>query len=374
VAALVVPQLFVACHGERDKPGATAPPVPTNTDAFDAGLSDGPPPLDAAGYCGNELHQTGYEPPNIYFVLDRSGSMATAVPPDAETRYSVVRSALLDLTRTLGPLINVGAALFPWGNIDQNPCSAGGQTFATKRGDPVTGQEGPTTQALRFATKVTPNGGTPIAATLEEIAPILLALPGRTVVLLATDGAPNCNADAVCGPEDCTPNIDGLCPAEEGNCCVAGGWAGPESCVDRQPTLSAVAALNAAGIDVYVIGIPGSTTYAGVLDQMADAGGTAQSGPPGYYRVDDLALVGQVFAEIAAQAIPCQFDLADPPDEQGMTNVYLDGVLVPYDPIDGWLWLDSDTVVLHGEACQRLKSGKATTVQVVTGCPTEYPT
>ena len=371
LAALAVPLAFAAWHGERGAPLSGTHPVPTSTDVFDAGETDGPPPLDASGYCGNELHETGYDAPNLYFVLDRSGSMATVATAGGDTRYEVVRSAMLALVRTLGPLINVGAALFP--AFNGSACMAGGQVFATRAGDPVTGSEGPTTQMLRFATKISPEGGTPTAATLAAIAPTLQALPGRTVVLLATDGAPNCNDAAVCGAGDCTLNIDGQCPQNEANCCAPGGTGGPEACVDRAATLSAIEALHASGIDVYVIGIPGTAHYAGVLDQMAEVGGTAQSGEPKYYRVDDVALISQVFAAIAAEAISCKFVLSSPPDDPAMTNVYLDGQLLPYDPVNGWSWLGSDTVLLNGEACQRLKSGGATSVQVVTGCPTQYP-
>lgn len=58
-----------------------------------------------------------------------------------------------------------------------------------------------------------------------------------------------------------------------------------------------------------------------------------------------------------------------------MTNVYLDGEVIPYDEQNGWSWAgtDTDTVRLNGEACERLKSGGATSVQIVTGCPTETP-
>ena len=65
--------------------------------------------------------------------------------------------------------------------------------------------------------------------------------------------------------------------------------------------------------------------------------------------------------------------MADPPEEPGFTNVYLDCDLLPQDPANGWLWQDTETVVLQGEACAKLKAGAVSRVHIVTGCPTEVP-
>ncbi|MBI4705313.1 MAG: VWA domain-containing protein [Deltaproteobacteria bacterium] len=375
-AALTAAVLVASCqdHERPARGGGPLVPAPdAGGDGFDPGTPDGPPPLDAPGLCGNELHEISYEAPNVYFVLDRSGSMAEPDPAAKKSRYAVVREAALDLVRSLGTLINVGAAVFPR-FPDSNPCHVGGEVFPTSPGDPNGAEDGPTTQGFAQATDLEPNGGTPIAATLTETTPIWLELPGRTVVLLLTDGVPNCNEQQSCGIEECIPNIEKAqgCDAQT-NCCAPDGPGGPENCVDRYPTLAAIHTLRDNNIEVYVIGIPGSAFYADLLDEMAVAAGTAKEQSPKYYRVDDLALLGAVFASIAAQAISCEFPLADPPAEKGMTNVYLDGVLLPFDPVGGWSWKGDDTVWLHGEACQKLKTGGVALVQVVSGCPTEVP-
>ena len=157
------------------------------------------------------------------------------------------------------------------------------------------------------------------------------------------------------------------------NCCAANQPYGPSSCIDRDDTVAAIEALASAGIDVYVIGVPGSEVYASVLDEMAQAGNVPQPSPPYYYRVDDVAALGGVLSQIASVAISCAFDLVDPPPVPGNTNVYLDGIVLPYDVIDGWKWKTSSVVELVGEACTRLKTGQVATVQIVSGCPTEVP-
>ncbi len=373
--SIAIAAIQPGCSG-RDHPPplqqqATTSGAGAGGDEIDAGDYDGPPPLDAAGLCGNQLHQAIVDAPNLYFVLDASGSMAAL--EGSQTRYDAVRNQVVNLVRKLGPLINVGAAVFPRYVTDVDQCHVGGQVFPVTPGDPITGTDGPTTDGFRQSTIVpAPFGGTPTAATLEAITPTLLALEGRSIVLLSTDGGPNCDATESCGAEECIANIEGQCdPAV--NCCAANQPYGPSSCIDRDDTVAAIEALASAGIDVYVIGVPGSEVYASVLDEMAQAGNVPQPSPPYYYRVDDVAALGGVLSQIASVAISCAFDLVDPPPVPGNTNVYLDGIVLPYDVIDGWKWKTSSVVELVGEACTRLKTGQVATVQIVSGCPTEVP-
>lgn len=341
---------------------------------IDLGDGSGPPSADASGLCGNQIHAVITDAPNLYFVLDASGSMS-APAPGGGTRYSAVRAAAVDLVRTLGARINVGAAVFPRGATALEACPPGEQVFAVAPGDAFTGSDGPTTAGFKKSIHVTPNGGTPTAATLEALYPTLVALPGRSIVLLATDGGPNCNEAAACEAAECIANIEALegCdPNNNKNCCAQGGPAGPGMCIDRQPTLDAIAALKAEGVKVYVIGIPGSEAYADVLDAMAIAGGTAQFGSSKYYSVTDLGDLGAVLGSIASVVIACDFTLSDPPPEPDLTNVYLDAELLPAGGANGWVWAEGGAVVrLLGQSCERLKLGQVKQVQIVSGCPTE---
>lgn len=342
---------------------------------IDAGNPTGPPPPDAGGLCGNEFHTFTADPPNVYFVLDASGSMAEIA--GNKTKYEHVRGAAVDIVQTMGSLINVGAAVFPINASPGNGCATGGEVMPMTPGDPPGTLFGETTGAFATAINVSPNGGTPTSLTLSTITPIVTALPGRTVVVLATDGAPNCNAAAVCDADLCMVNLE-LCPAINDPCCDPGGNCcsplipdGPESCVDRQATVAAIATLFAASIETHVIGIPGSQTYEDTLDAMAVAGGAAKPTKPFYYELSDVAEIGAVLGAIAAGAVSCDLDLTDPPMDQGYTNVYFDAAIVPLDPKDGWTWTSPSTITLHGAACDKLKTGKVKSVQVVSGCPTE---
>ena len=162
----------------------------------------------------------------------------------------------------------------------------------------------------------------------------------------------------------CNPSI---------NCCAPGQIGGPTFCVDQDATVAAIDKLVAGGLHVVTVGIPGSEAYAAVLDAMAVAGGLPRPDSPKYHRVDQLDEVGPVLAEIAKVAVTCEFTLVDPPTEEGMTNVYLDGQVLTYNIADGWIWKPPSTVRLLGEACDRVQAGKVVNVQIVSGCPTEIP-
>ncbi|EYF00831.1 vWA domain-containing protein [Chondromyces apiculatus] len=376
VAALgVIPALLLgamASSCSEEKLGAPRPGtgVPGQDPGLGIDVPTGPPPLDTEGLCGNELHRPVItDVPNLYFLIDASGSMGTPVQGGG-TRYARVQDAAVDLVRRLGALINVGAALFPVGGGGDDGCAIGEQVLEVSPGDPyVKGQgKGPTTRAFEEALTIQPFGGTPTAATVEALTPGLAAIAGKTVVVLATDGGPNCNYEASCGASACIPYLEGSCDA---SCCAPGGLSGPSGCVDRADTVAAVATLSAMGVDVVVIGIPGSEVYGDVLDDMAVAGGAPRFVSPYYYKVDDLDALGGVLAEIAGGLISCTFALESAPPEAGQTNVYFDKEVLPYSEENGWRWLSEAEVELMGEACTRWKMGQVQEVQIVSGCPTE---
>ncbi len=341
------------------------PPV-FNTDA------GGPPDCTKAdpeaGVCGcTELDLLG-DAPNMYFVLDRSGSMANG------NEWTTVRTVVSQTMEKIGPRASFGVAVFP---KPGQQCAAGGQVMSVRRGDSPAGTFGPTTKVMLQVTSAAPSGGTPTAATLRALTPTLEGLAGQTFVILATDGGPNCNDSATCGASECQLNIEGMQGCPPGgplDCCDPSSY-GPEFCLDAQPTIDAVSALAAASIPTYVIGVPGSETYAALLDQLATAGGTARAGSPRYYRVDttDAADFAAALAKVAAKiTATCTLSLDQPPPDPDQVNVYLDGVAVPQDPTDGWS-LDGATVTLLGATCQKVMAGDVLSLRVVAGCPTLKP-
>jgi len=91
---------------------------------------------------------------------------------------------------------------------------------------------------------------------------------------------------------------------------------------------------------------------------------------PNYYRVSDAEqLVATVGGLGLGVALSCGIELAAPPPDPTLVNVYFDGQLIPADPIDGWAFVDARTVQLLGNACELLKTGQVLQADIVAGCP-----
>jgi hypothetical protein len=307
------------------------------------------------------------DPPTLYFLLDRSGSM------NDSNKWLTVQLTLERLMIDLGPRAKVGAAVFP--DPSQDNCVPGVQVFAPARGDAPAGTAGPTDLAfLDLLGSISASGGTPTAATLQSLAPTIEKIPGAKYVILATDGGPNCNAQANCTSDMCTANIedDEGCAPGGPDCCLDTGPGGPDACLDADPTIAGVTALAQAGVPVYVVGVPGSAPYAELLDELALAGGTGRGSEPQYYAVDttDQAALTSAMSKIAGQiAGSCTLTLNQVPPEPTLLNVFLDGKVIPQTGPEGWT-LNGATVTILGTSCQEITTGDVLDVRVEDGCPT----
>jgi hypothetical protein len=372
--------LALACGQEKREPPPSYTDRPPAQE--DAG---GRVMVDAGGvacteFCGEKFLEEVTTPKNLYFVIDRSGSVGAEMDGSRLTRYQTARAVLADLLRTIGHRVSYGAAAFPT-TANPNDCSPGGQVFPATLGH-LPPCEGGDDQVLsdfleRLGT-LAPLGGTPTAATLDALGETLRGLEGETTVVLVTDGAPNCDVTASCDADECTLSIEGInvnglaCDANT-NCCdpdVLGD--GIEAyCVDADDTEAAVSELFDAGIRTYVVGMPGAEAYASLLGRLAVAGGTARDGVVSYYPAADTAELRQVLYDIGTGvAIKCSIELDQPPDDPGLVNVYFDGEVIAADPDDGWSWGGETTIVVSGEACELLKSGSVLDARAVFGCDT----
>jgi hypothetical protein len=306
--------------------------------------------------------------PNIYFVLDRSGSMAQF------GKWTSVQLALETLIIALGPRASMGAAVFPDPNGDG--CSPGIEVFAPHQGDAPAGTGGPIEAALiTVLSRIPASGGTPTAATLSALLPNLKSLRGKTYVILATDGGPNCNVGAQCTADLCTFNIENTTGCPTGgptNCCTDPSYGAALACLDADPTIQAVKQIASAGIPVYVVGVPGSAPYANLLDSLAQAGNTARAAEPQYYAIGtaDQSELQAVLSSIAAKITgSCTLQLDHAAPVPGLVNVFFDEHALPQGGPDGWT-LDGTTVTISGASCQKILDGGVLDVRVVAGCPT----
>ncbi len=382
--------MLAACQGgtPRPSPGDLVKPIPTREppdrpdgaiiDTSDGGCGDEP----AGEFCGQTFLREVDSPPNLYFVVDRSGSMGAPFEGSTLSKYHTARASIADLLRNIGHRVRYGAAIFP-PQAAPATCSAGEEIFPTVAGDPAAcaqnGRAGPVLLDLssRLA-RLLPDGSTPTAATLDAIRPTLTELDGNTFVILVTDGAPNCNFDASCDIDVCTLNIEMLsidgrsCDASF-NCCDPANT-GPNAgayCADVEASEAAITALADEGILTYVIGMPGAEPYGALLDRLATAGGTARGDETDYYAVGDAEALSSALHSIGTGiAIRCSIELEEPPEDPARVNVYFDGEVLPADDIDGWTWDGEQRIEVRGAACEELRSGEILEARVVFGCDT----
>ena len=380
IAAVVA---YVAACGSSAPPRTLGDEPPLG--GLDAGadgagslISDAGPIIQSCGkgpdggVCACVDEPLALDPPTLYFALDRSGSMNDG------NKWNTIRSVLAKLVTSLGQRAKFGAAVLP--DPQQDNCVAGGPVWpmfgvAPLQGDGTLNTPGPRDSSLiETLNGIDANGGTPTAATLSALLPKLQHWGGKTYVVFATDGGPNCNATANCAASACTLNIesDVGCTPTGPNCCGPETIGGPDSCLDADPTLAAVTAFAAAGIPVYILGVPGSEPYATLLDQLAMAGGTARSTEPQYYAVTtyDEAAFTSAMSQIAAKvAGSCTLVLNAVPPQPDEVNVFLDGSAIPQSGANGWT-LNGETVTILGTRCQAILDGDVVDVRVVAGCPT----
>lgn len=390
--------VLLGCSSQQDRPPYYVPPMGTGGSGYEVPKDNGcgdQPPADA-GLCGNEVIEIQEDRPNLYFVLDASGSMGERIAPDSETtKYDAAVSAIKRVLKLIGHRVSYGAAVFPKparsdADTTAHPelaCLPGMQIFETQTGDPIacalSGRTGSHLSTLlqRFG-DYAPNAstsrrGTPLSATLGSLVPTLTALSGKTAVILATDGAPNCNPNATCTSDLCETNLahwqypSGLVCEEPINCCdPAVDPSGPQNCVDDIATNQILRSLQAASIATYVIGLPSEQVLSSVLDSMAVAGGTARERYPRYYETTDAEGLANTLQKIASSiAISCTLELSEPPPNWAQVAVYFDNTRIPALTDDGWQSVDDSTLRITGSYCDDLVTGNVMQVQIAAGCP-----
>jgi von Willebrand factor type A domain len=298
--------------------------------------------------CGNSASTMTQLPADLLLVLDRSGSMTNSISDDdpcdptsgaCAERWATMVQAMRVVLATSPTSIHWGLKFFstPGIKVGQGSTPAGCVVqpgveipLGTDNADAITSKIAATT----------PNYNTPTRAAIETAVGYLGTVSdGRSkYILLATDGQPNCPVD--------------------GDVATAS---------DLPAALDAIAAANAAGIKVYVIGVGPS---AGNLDDMAEKGGTGK-----FYPALSPQSLATALSAIVGNVASCVYTMASTPPDPKNLGVYLDKQLVPESASDGWTLGNGNSVVFGGATCDRIKAGNYKSVEVLFGCPgsTELP-
>lgn len=262
-------------------------------------------------------------PATVLIVMDRSGSMEG-------DKWEQTKAAIATVLEVHGPYINFGLLLFP-------PKSGGGCVLPGKADVDFALNNGPVIVDTMQA--VGTGGGTPTGGALQAALQIFNQAqpPGDRIVVVATDGKPNCAID--CGKCGCAFGCDFLCFNED-------------QCAEDE-VFSAVSSLAAQQAKVYVVGIAGSGGAKSVLNKMAELGGTALPGDPKYYDTASGADLATALDAIAGSVGSCSVPLTIPPGT-AFVILEIDGQKVLKDPThtDGWDLLEGDVMQLYGSACE----------------------
>jgi len=360
VTACLLTCLSSSCGGSPNTRDLLGPPgasstVPGGGTSSGSGLGNIEVPSGTTGNgatvtgngdtCGVTTHETQRLPPDVLLVLDRSGSMVEnkaigCVNRTCGTRWAEVTGALDKVLKSTQVGINWGLKYYPDDdycgvnagvNVAIKPSNADAVVSSYMAHLPAEGQS-----------------HTPTRQAVEEGAKYLKSLPhpNPKVILLATDGEPNCMV----------------------------GWKDDTSAGKHDAAASVQAVADAAMLDVpvYVVGVATSKTDATLtLNQMAMAGGTARSDPALlYYAVDTSEDLETAMQAISAQVASCTFSLDSQPPVPDNVAVEADGTRFPRDATNGWEYGASPmTIELHGSACSKVKDGTLKSVKILFGCP-----
>jgi hypothetical protein len=311
---------------------------------------------DAALPCRPGSSTLTHAEPTVMFVLDRSASMNTTMSSSrgSQTRWQAMATALGNALPAVDNAMAVGALFFP--------TPSGGNRNCTVASTPdLMPAVGNVNALVRLMAASATSGATPTASAIDIAAKALTSLRTATAaraLVLATDGAPNCNS-----------SLDAL------TCRCTSGTAGRAcsssvECLDDARTDQVIARYQAQGLPTYVIGIQsqGDTQFVDVLNAMAVAGGRPRVGTDvSYYAASSETELDAAFTTIRDQVGACTFLASSVPDPNGSIVVNLDGVDLAS---EAWSWsnVSNGELVLTGDACVAAAAERAPTLTAVVQC------
>lgn len=295
--------------------------------------------------------------PTVMFVLDRSTSMKTAMDSgnNSSTRWAALSSALAAVLPSVDNAVAVGALLFPATTSENQGCSVASKADLP----PAMGQVAALTRLMKASS---PGGATPTADAIDTAAKLMLGLRAATsarALVLATDGAPDCNDSLNVSTCRCVGSSSGM------DTC-----SGSTRCLDDTRTIQTIAKYQAQGLPTYVVGIQttGDTEYSDVLDTMAIVGGRARAAAThSYYVASSESELNSALAAIRDQVGACTYLTASVPDQNGSITINLDGSEIASDQ---WTWgnRSNGEIILLGDICQTVVAVKNTALTAVIAC------
>ena len=312
------------------------------------GFDGGPgPTLDAN--CGVTKNTGNRLPPDLLLVFDKSGSMQedpmTGNPcmPNVATcptsKWTQATTAVNMAVANTQTAIRWGLKLF------SNPGGGNNNTCAVSTGVQVPiGLN--TANAIQMNLAGTgPAGSTPTTLAVNRGGDYLATLttPNPRFIVLVTDGQPTCLGGNGNGADDAN-------------------------------AIAAVATQAQRGYGTFVIGVAnlGNSPADATLTMMSTNGMHPRAGTPNYYLVNNGAELVTALTAIGAQVSSCTYTLATAPPSPGNVRVEGDGVAIPANDVNGWVYEPGmRAITLKGSYCDRVTAGTIQSVVVLFGCGTD---
>lgn len=307
----------------------------------------------------------------VLLVLDRSGSMAQGLDGSrTASKWRLLRDALATSLPRFQDQINFGALFYPEDGAESRTAAC---AFANVPTADVAPAMSTAARVISILDATEPGGSTPTAAALLRAYTWFVRHPNplrAQYIVLATDGAPNCNA--ALNPATCT-------------CVGPGGGGGGRACndanrcLDDTRTVSEIADIASnpvTAIPTFVIGLADDSdpTFAATLTAMAAAGGRPNrtaSGAPTYYDVRVAGDLERAFTTVQNTIARCTFVAPSRPSERDTITLRLGGAVIPRDTarVNGWDWTDRTLgeITLFGAACP-LTASPSTVVNATVEC------
>lgn len=314
--------------------------------------------------------------PNLMLVIDKSQSMSFPIAESGvgPSRWDELKDAFSQYLTNSGTIARMGLMTFP-----SDFACGGGQVVIPlwEQNDNPSDLQNHANLINTTLANTTPGGVTPTLKSLEAFltyAP--LQTGGDNIIVLATDGLPNCNPD--------NPNSYDVDPAAC-DCNFApsmcGGANARLGCLDRSGTVGVVRKLKAIGIKTAVVGI-GADTLNGVgpqvMNAIASEGGAPRSCPQGtdaecgnnnscntttkvcdmrYYQANSSSELASALTAIGSHLGVgdfCAYTLDSPPADSQRLSVIYKGQPLAEGP-DGWSY-QNGVVTFQGSSCNELRN------------------
>jgi hypothetical protein len=344
-----------------------------------------PPPVVDAGpdspvvTCKVGTFQLDRAAAQLMFVLDRSGSMRFLLngtdpdpsgqqPARPDSRWRTLQRGLDPVLTALEGRLELGAKFFPE-PIDAQ--GSGADACLVRQAADVPPRRATAASILNVFETTRPVGGTPTADAIRSAVAYLKNGARRVIsryMVLATDGAPNCNEaldELVCV---CTQRDLGICRNDP--------VGGPTRCLDDTRTVKVIQeAAEKDRIPTFVIGLGTSDepAFESTLNRMAIAGGRPRAGASRFYGAQSATELETALSEIQSSVAECTYVTPSAPTDPNAITIEVNGVAVTRDTSkrNGWDWVDQayGQVALFGAACDlALRGGEGSNIKGTVTC------